>query len=93
MSAAIPFENPLNILLDDVEKEIDFLLNQQPTEEKRLAKMPLISSNVIMDFDRLLGSTDCNSQMPCQKFFSKSFADKKDPASRTVDLGVDDEHP
>ena len=64
VSAAIPFENPSNVLLDDVEKEIDILLIQQPTEEKRLAKMPLISSDVIMDFDRLLGSTDCNSPMP-----------------------------
>ena len=60
--ASIPFENPLNILLDDVEKEIDVLLNQQPIEAKRMAKIPLISSNIIAEFDRILGCTDCKSQ-------------------------------
>lgn len=57
--AVTPFTNPVNILLDDVDKELLVLLDQQPEDEKRMAKVYLSSTLASVDFERILGSRGC----------------------------------
>ena len=70
----IPYSNPLNALLDDVDKELDALMLNQPEEHRRIARLNLRQTPALRDFENLLGY--------------KSF--KKDPSNRTVDLTKDE---
>ena len=67
---AKPFASTMNILLDDVMKEILTLISEQPEEDRRAAKMHVESLSATPDMERVLGS----------KGFKKSIA------SRTTDL-------
>ena len=73
-----PYSDPLNILLDDVDKELAALMLQQPEEDRRNARVNLSLMSAIKDFQNLLGY--------------KGY--KTNPANRTIDLTKDkDEHP
>ena len=56
-----PFTNPVNLLLDDVDKELLVLLDQQPENEKRMAKVYFSSTLASVDFERILGSRGCKT--------------------------------
>lgn len=57
--AVTPFTNPVNILLDDVDKELLVLLDQQPEDEKRMSKVYFSSTLASVDYERILGSRGC----------------------------------
>ena len=59
--AVTPFTNSVNILLDDVDKELLVLLDQQPEDEKRMAKVYFSSTLASVDFERILGSRGCKT--------------------------------
>ena len=59
LNAAIPYTSSINKLLDDVEKELLVLIDQQPEEEKRILKINISSSPAILEFERILGSKGC----------------------------------
>ena len=65
-----PFQNPLNILLDDVDKELAALILRQPEEDRRIARFNFSLSSATKDFRSFLGYREY----------------KTDPAKRTVDL-------
>ncbi|KAI4097115.1 MAG: hypothetical protein LQ344_000524 [Seirophora lacunosa] len=53
-----PISNPLNILLDDVEKELLALLLQRPDDERRVTKVQYILSSATRDLSKALGTSD-----------------------------------
>ena len=59
LSKGTPFTNPLNILLDDVDKELLILISQQPEDEKRLVKPYFIPKPAMPDIERVLGCQGC----------------------------------
>ncbi|KAL8907842.1 MAG: hypothetical protein Q9207_001165 [Kuettlingeria erythrocarpa] len=59
MSQAPPISNPVNILLDDVEKELLALLLQRPDDERRATKVEYALSTATRDLSRALGTTNC----------------------------------
>ena len=67
---APPFLKPLNILLDDVDKELAVLIVRQPEEDRRNARFNFSLTPATKDIRNLLGYKDY----------------KTDPANRTVDL-------
>ncbi|MCJ1311014.1 ubiquitin-specific protease ubp2 [Agyrium rufum] len=72
-----PYENPENLLLDDVEKELEALMIQQPDEEKRMAKVHFTFEPGLTAIEKMLGSHD----------YRKSLS------SRAADLTKSEEHP
>ena len=69
-----PFSNPLNILLDDVDKELTALILRQPEDDRRGSKLDLNRTPATKDFKNLLGYKDY----------------KIDPANRAIDLTKDE---
>ena len=61
-----PLTNPLNILLDDVDKELLALINQRPPHEKLLSRPYSNPFPGLPDIERVLGSQYCtNTGMSC----------------------------
>lgn len=79
VSGKVPYENPLNIKLDDTIVELLSLLQKQPEEDLRMAKMHMDSIPALPEFHKILGSTKYRTSL----------------ASSTIDLTQDaeDEHP
>ncbi|KAA6408891.1 MAG: hypothetical protein FRX48_07235 [Lasallia pustulata] len=69
-TAILPYDEPLNLLLDDVESELLTLATQRPVEERRTVSAMYAPIPAMQDLQRVLGS----------------LGYKKTPASRTVDL-------
>ena len=65
-----PYTNPVNIRLDDIQKEILVLSHKRPNEEKRMSKFPLIPE---------LAAKCLRSVLGCQEY-------KQSVRSRTIDL-------
>lgn len=60
MAAAIPLQNPLNILLNDVEKELLVLGFQRPSSEKRsVGTFDFVPISAMNDIMRVLGCIEC----------------------------------
>ncbi|KAL8760403.1 MAG: hypothetical protein Q9199_000027 [Rusavskia elegans] len=55
-SAAAPVSNPINVLLEDVEKELLTLLLQQPDDEKRALKVQYSLTSASQYFTKALGT-------------------------------------
>ena len=60
-TASLPYEDPLNILLDDVEKELLTLVGQRPVEERRIVNAVYAPIPAMQEFLRVLGSLGCNA--------------------------------
>lgn len=60
----MPFEDPLEILLDDAEKELLALIYQRPADELRTVVLDPFPSNAENEFSRVLGCLDCKV-LPC----------------------------
>ena len=60
VTAATPYINPLNILLDDIDKELLILLESRYEEEKHMVKVHTSSVSVVPELQRLLGCQGCN---------------------------------
>ncbi|KAL9595097.1 MAG: hypothetical protein Q9179_005121 [Wetmoreana sp. 5 TL-2023] len=56
VSATPPISNPVNVLLEDVEKELHVLLLQRPDDEKRASKVQYDLRGVAEDLSRALGT-------------------------------------
>ncbi len=63
MSQAPPISNPVNILLDDVEKELLALLLQRPDDERRATKVEYALSTATRDLSRALGTINCEKYL------------------------------
>ncbi|KAL8928475.1 MAG: hypothetical protein Q9208_001709 [Pyrenodesmia sp. 3 TL-2023] len=59
VSQSPPISNPVNILLDDVEKELLALLLQRPDDERRATKVEYALSTATRDLSRALGTENC----------------------------------
>lgn len=61
--ADTPFENPQNVLLDDVEKEILVLRSQRPNTEQRGHSYAVLfaPTSAVSDLSKALGCTNCNN--------------------------------
>ena len=60
-TATLPYEEPLNLLLDDVEKELLTLVNQRPVEEMRTVSAMYVPIPAMQDLQRVLGSLGCKT--------------------------------
>ncbi|KAL8735558.1 MAG: hypothetical protein Q9166_000726 [cf. Caloplaca sp. 2 TL-2023] len=58
ISETAPVSNPVNILLEDVEKELLALLLQRPDDEKRASKVQYGLTSASRDFKKLLSTVD-----------------------------------
>jgi ubiquitin carboxyl-terminal hydrolase 25 len=72
-----PLENPVNVLLDDVLKELTLVMSVQEEQERRVLRGDYPLASATSDFYRLLGCLDYETN----------------PATRRVNLTEDDEHP
>ena len=72
LNATIPYMNSMNKLLDDVEKELMILIEQQE-DEKRTSKINISLTPAMPEFERALGSRGCMSS--CKVRNSASNAD------------------
>lgn len=59
ISPTYPLEEPLNILLDDVEKELMVLISQRPSSEHRIASVHFSPLPSLKEIERSLGALDC----------------------------------
>jgi ubiquitin carboxyl-terminal hydrolase 25/28 len=58
-AAETPFENPINILLDDVEKELLVHKSQRPAIEQRASSVQFKTISAMKDLMKVLGCMDC----------------------------------
>ena len=70
----MPYTDPLQILLDDLQKEVNVLMSKRPDDERRSAKF-----NFLPD----LASNELRRALGCSEY-------KQSPNARTVDLTVDE---
>ncbi|KAL8693998.1 MAG: hypothetical protein Q9218_001297 [Villophora microphyllina] len=91
-SANPPVTNPVNVLLEDVEKELQSLLLQRPDDEKRASKVQYGQTSALRDLGKVLGTTDCETQLDEPMAVAKHCKDKQNPAARTKNP-KDPEHP
>ena len=61
MTPSIPLDGSLNILLDDVEKELMVLITQLPEHERRSAALQFSPLPSVKEMRRLLGALDCQA--------------------------------
>lgn len=59
LSATPPVSNPINRLLEDVEKELQVLMLQRPDDEKRASKVQYGLTSATRDLGKVLGTSDC----------------------------------
>ncbi|KAL9584135.1 MAG: hypothetical protein Q9212_002294 [Teloschistes hypoglaucus] len=57
-SATPPVSNPINRLLEDVEKELQVLMLQRPDDEKRASKVQYGLTSATRDLGKVLGTSD-----------------------------------
>ncbi|KAL8663826.1 MAG: hypothetical protein Q9202_003511 [Teloschistes flavicans] len=57
-SATRPVSNPVNRLLEDVEKELQSLLLQRPDDEKRASKVQYGLTSAMRDLGKIMGTSD-----------------------------------
>ncbi|KAL9101728.1 MAG: hypothetical protein Q9163_003050 [Psora crenata] len=69
-----PYADPLLILLDDIEKEVNVLMSRRPDDERRSARFNFVPESASKEIRLALG---------CAKY-------KQSPKARTVDLTVDE---
>ena len=60
-AADTPFENPRNILLDDVEKELLVLRSERPVTEQRAHPAVYPPSSAVSELSRVLGCAGCKT--------------------------------
>ena len=58
-AAEVPFQNPQNILLDDVEKELLILKSERPIAEQRTNSVHFNPIPAVGDLSKVLGCLDC----------------------------------
>lgn len=58
-NAEIPFQNPLNVLLDDIQCELLVLKSKRPTTEQRSSTLHHVPISAMNDIMRLLGCIEC----------------------------------
>ena len=58
-----PFQDELNVFLDDIEKEISILILQRPQSERQLAQDNTSFTDSSRDFSRALSCQDCKSPL------------------------------
>lgn len=66
----VPFTNPVNIRLDDVDKELRVLMSKRPDDEKRAVKLQFITDSATKDLKGVLGCLDCESYQAANGPFS-----------------------
>ncbi len=97
-AAKTPFTNPINILLNDVEKELLVLLSKRPDNERQGTRVPYMPISAMIEFKGALGCVECmrtHKQRNACLFILTCVMTREDPvasSSRTVDLTVE-EHP
>ncbi|KAL8882556.1 MAG: hypothetical protein Q9198_000465 [Flavoplaca austrocitrina] len=62
-SAAVPITNPINVLLEDVEKELLALLLQRPDDEKRASKVQYGLTSASQYLAKALGTENCEKAL------------------------------
>ncbi|KAL8713864.1 MAG: hypothetical protein Q9220_002009 [cf. Caloplaca sp. 1 TL-2023] len=66
-----PISNPVNVLLEDVERELLALLLQLPDEEKRASKVQYALSSATQDLSRALGTADYKRKLSARTSISQ----------------------
>lgn len=92
--AEIPFENPLNILLDDVEKELFVLKSARPIPEQRTNSAQFAPVSAESELQKVLGCVNCEKGI-LTLFFLCAAADQ-DLDQRSIKSRIPDpreEHP
>ncbi|KAL8900847.1 MAG: hypothetical protein Q9192_000852 [Flavoplaca navasiana] len=62
-SASVPITNPINVLLEDVEKELLALLLQRPDDEKRASKVQYSLTSASQYLAKALGTENCEKAL------------------------------
>ncbi|KAL9590508.1 MAG: hypothetical protein Q9203_000685 [Teloschistes exilis] len=82
-SAAPPVSNPINRLLEDVEKELQALLLQRPDDEKRASKVQYGLTSATRDLGKVLGTSDCEKPTYSSMIIADDCEDKKNLTARS----------
>ena len=59
----MPYSSDLRVLIDDVDRELEILMEQQPEVEKRDMKVHFRYQPAQKDLERLFGCHDCGSDL------------------------------
>lgn len=94
MAAKTPFDNPLNVLLDDVEKELFALKSVRPIIEQRANSVQLTPIPAENELKKVLGCVNC-ANYHFDSFVRRAAADQdldqQSIKSRIIDTR--EEHP